>query len=57
MRGILLGLILISAVSCAVGSGPSFCDTYIPIPTDDATPEHVQLAIDDNNIAWTLCGS
>jgi hypothetical protein len=55
MRGILLGLILISAASCAVGSGPSFCDVYSPIPTDEATPEHVQLVIDDNNIAWTLC--
>jgi len=55
MRGILLGLILISAVSCGTVSGPSFCDVYSPIPTDDATPEHVQLVIDDNNVAFTLC--
>ena len=44
--------------ACGTGSVVSrdFCIHYIPVPTDDATPERVQRPIDDNNIAYeTLC--
>jgi len=57
MRGAIFGLILLGVSSCGTASGPSgFCLHYLPIPTDDATPEFVQLVIDDNNAAFvSLC--
>lgn len=51
MRVMIFGAILTLVSGCAIGSD-SFCLTYIPIPTDDLTPEHVQLVIDDNNTAY-----
>jgi hypothetical protein len=48
----ILSAILMLAASCTTSSD-SFC---LPIPTDDATPESVQLAVDDNNAAFVaLC--
>lgn len=55
MRVIVLGAILMLGASCATATD-SFCLHYLPVPTDDATPEHVQLVIDDNNVAYeALC--
>lgn len=57
-KSIRLALIslLLSVTSCAAGSVDSFCVLYNPVHTDDATPEAVQLEIDDNNLAWVeLC--
>ena len=46
---------LTSAGSCATVSD-SYCMIYQPVHTDDATPERIQLEIDDNNLAWVeLC--
>lgn len=51
----MLCLILSAVSGCASGSS-SFCLIYNPIPTHDLTPESVQLAIDNNNVAYVeLC--
>ena len=53
-----VGVCVISlfVVSCATTSSSDYCLIYKPIPTSLATPEEVQLIIDDNNIAWLgLC--